>query len=87
MTQSPYGGLQEGRRGITKATRHRLLVREVPMPLELPAEGPLSRRLRLKTTLSSWYYGDRVDLLTTQEQKSAIAERTAPPEPLGEGQE
>ncbi|MEU3920053.1 ubiquinol-cytochrome c reductase cytochrome b subunit [Streptomyces sp. NPDC029004] len=87
VTQSPYGGLQESHRGITKAARHRLLVREVPMPLQLPAEGPLSRRLRLKTTLSSWYYGDRVDLPVTQEQKSAIAQRTAPPEPVGEGQE
>ncbi|MEU4492212.1 ubiquinol-cytochrome c reductase cytochrome b subunit [Streptomyces sp. NPDC023998] len=87
VTQSPYGELGESHRDLDPAARYRLLMREVPKPLELPEEGPLPRRRRLRAALSSWYYGDRVDLPATDEQRSVIAERTAPPEPVGDRQE
>ncbi|MGI5404458.1 cytochrome b [Streptomyces sp. CA-135486] len=87
VTQSPYGGLGESHRALAPAARYRILMREVPKPLELPEEGPLPRRRRLRAALSSWYYGDRVDLPATDEQRSVIAERAAPPEPVGDRQE
>ncbi|GGT55392.1 menaquinol-cytochrome c reductase cytochrome b subunit [Streptomyces atratus] len=82
VTQSMNGDLSESHRGLSPTARYRILMRDVPTPLELPAEGPVSRRRRLRSVLSGWYYGDRVELPATDEQRSRIAERTAPPEPV-----
>ncbi|MET7622705.1 ubiquinol-cytochrome c reductase cytochrome b subunit [Streptomyces sp. NPDC005408] len=79
VTQSPYGGLSVGHRALTPTARYRLLLREIPEPMDLPAEGPVSRRRRLKTLLSSWFYRDHVELPATDEQRATIAQRTAPP--------
>ncbi|MGW1881628.1 cytochrome bc1 complex cytochrome b subunit [Streptomyces sp. NPDC001970] len=87
VTQSAYGSLSEGHRALTPGARYRILMRDVPEPLELPAEGPVSRRRRLRTVLSGWYYEDVVELPATDGQRSVIAERTAPPEPVVERQE
>ncbi|MFF8841116.1 cytochrome bc complex cytochrome b subunit [Streptomyces sp. NPDC015127] len=88
VIQSAYGELSEGHRGLNPTARYRLLMRDVPAPLEqLPAEGPVSRRRRLRIVLSGWYYGDVVQLPVTDEQRSLIAERTAPPERVDEHQE
>ncbi|WP_327240592.1 MULTISPECIES: ubiquinol-cytochrome c reductase cytochrome b subunit [unclassified Streptomyces] len=84
VTQSVNGDLSESHRGLSPTDRYRILMRDVPTPLELPAEGPVSRRRRLRTVLSGWYYRDLVDLPVTDEQRSRIAERTAPPEPVRE---
>ncbi|MFE4956557.1 cytochrome bc complex cytochrome b subunit [Streptomyces sp. NPDC056653] len=84
VTQSVSGDLSESHRGLSPTARYRILMRDVPTPLELPAEGPVSRRRRLRTVLSGWYYRDLVDLPATDEQRSRIAERTAPPEPVRE---
>ncbi|WP_411089941.1 cytochrome b [Streptomyces sp. 061-3] len=82
VTQSVSGDLSESHRSLSPTDRYRILMRDVPTPLELPAEGPVSRRRRLRTVLSRWYYRDLVDLPATDEQRSRIAERTAPPEPV-----
>ncbi|MFE7710299.1 cytochrome bc complex cytochrome b subunit [Streptomyces sp. NPDC057486] len=82
VVQSVNGDLSESHRGLSQTARHRILMRDVPTPLELPAESPISRRQRLRTVLSSWYYGDLVELPATDEQRSHIAERMAPPEPV-----
>ncbi|MET8403379.1 ubiquinol-cytochrome c reductase cytochrome b subunit [Streptomyces sp900116325] len=82
VTQSVNGDLSESHRGLTPTARYRILMRDVPTPLELPTEGPVSRRRRVRTALSGWYYGDLVELPATDEQRSRIAERTAPPEPV-----
>ncbi|MER7810009.1 ubiquinol-cytochrome c reductase cytochrome b subunit [Streptomyces sp900116325] len=82
VTQSVNGDLSESHRGLTPTARYRILMRDVPTPLELPTEGPVSRRRRVRTALSGWYYRDLVDLPATDEQRSRIAERTAPPEPV-----
>ncbi|MEU9058861.1 ubiquinol-cytochrome c reductase cytochrome b subunit [Streptomyces sp. NPDC048430] len=88
VTQSVSGALSEGHRDLSPTARYRLLMRDVPVPLELPAEGPISRRRRLRTVLSGWYYGDIVELPATDEQRSLITERTAPaPEKAGERQD
>ncbi|MGY5033961.1 cytochrome bc1 complex cytochrome b subunit [Streptomyces sp. 900116325] len=82
VTQSVNGDLAESHRGLSPTARYRILMRDVPTPLELPTEGPVSRRRRVRTVLSGWYYRDFVELLATDEQRSRIAERTAPPEPV-----
>ncbi|MGW6901290.1 MULTISPECIES: cytochrome bc complex cytochrome b subunit [unclassified Streptomyces] len=82
VTQSVDGDLSESHRGLSPTARYRILMRDVPTPLELPAEGPVSRRRRVRTALSGWYYRDLVELPATDEQRSRIAERTAPPEPV-----
>ncbi|WP_406417459.1 cytochrome bc complex cytochrome b subunit [Streptomyces sp. NBC_00873] len=84
VTQSVNGDLSESRRGLSPTARYRILMRDVPTPLELPAEGPISRRRRLRTVLSGWYYRDLVELPATDEQRSRIAARTASPEPVRE---
>ncbi|MFE2094269.1 cytochrome bc complex cytochrome b subunit [Streptomyces sp. NPDC059460] len=80
VTQSVSGDLSESHRGLSPTARYRILMRDVPAPLELPAEGPVSRRRQLRTVLSGWYYGDLVELPATDEQRSRIADRMAPPE-------
>ncbi|MFV5997187.1 cytochrome b [Streptomyces sp. NPDC056231] len=87
VVQSVNGDFSESHRGLSPTARHRILMRDVPTPLELPEQGPISRRRRLRTVLSSWYYGDLVELPATDEQRSRIAERTAPPEPIREPQD
>lgn len=82
VTQSVNGDLSESHRGLSPTSRYRILMRDVPTPLELPTEGPVSRRRRVRTALSGWYYRDLVELPATDEQRSRIAERTAPPEPV-----
>ncbi|MEV6671227.1 ubiquinol-cytochrome c reductase cytochrome b subunit [Streptomyces sp. NPDC051162] len=78
VEQSAEGGLSEGHRPLSARRGYRLMVREVPLPL--PAgEDPVSRRQRLRTALSGWYYRDRVELPVTPEQRREIEERTAAP--------
>ncbi|WKK23537.1 ubiquinol-cytochrome c reductase cytochrome b subunit [Streptomyces olivoreticuli] len=83
VEQSVHGGLAEGHRPLSARRGYRLMVREIPLPL--PAgEGPVPRRQRLRTALSSWYYRDRVELPVTPEQRREIEERTAAPVEPGE---
>lgn len=82
VTQSVNGDLAESHRGLSPTARYRIMMRDVPTPLELPTEGPVPRRRRVRTALSGWYYRDFVELPATDEQRSRIAERTAPPEPV-----
>ncbi|MER5362374.1 ubiquinol-cytochrome c reductase cytochrome b subunit [Streptomyces sp. NPDC002785] len=84
VIQSVNGDLSERHRGLSPTARHRILMRDVPTPLELPAKGPVPRRRRLRTVLSGWYYGDLVELPATDEQRSRIAELMAQPEPVRE---
>lgn len=84
VTQSVNGDLAESHRALSPTARYRILMRDVPKPLELRAEGPAPRRRQLRIVLSGWYYRDLVELPATDEQRSRIAERTAPPEPVRE---
>ncbi|MET9297322.1 ubiquinol-cytochrome c reductase cytochrome b subunit [Streptomyces sp. NPDC003077] len=88
VTQTVYGQLDEGHRGLSAQRRYRLLVRENPRPLPPPeGKGTAPRRHRLRAALSHWYYRDRVELPATREQRQRIAETTAEPERVGEGTE
>ncbi len=77
LGQSIEGGYQESRRPLTPVQRYRLLLREVPEPLDAP--GSARRVARLRAGLSRWFHQDRVELPATEEQRQLIAARTAPP--------
>ncbi|MFC9810135.1 cytochrome bc1 complex cytochrome b subunit [Streptomyces griseoaurantiacus] len=78
VQQDVAGGMGETHRPLGAERRYRLLVREIPRPLEDPGPGaPLRQRLR--AGLSAWYYGDRVELPLTDEERREISGRTAGP--------
>ncbi|WP_314175332.1 cytochrome bc1 complex cytochrome b subunit [Streptomyces winkii] len=70
VRQTIEGGMEPGHRPLSAAKRYTLLMREVPRPLE-PARGreadghanghARGRAQRLRTALSRWYLGDRVE--------------------------
>lgn len=78
------GGMAESHEGIDPRHRYKLLVRDIPLPLEHPGPGAPLRR-RLQASLSAWYYGRRVDMPTTAEERLQIAGRTADPVAGGAG--
>jgi ubiquinol-cytochrome c reductase cytochrome b subunit len=83
VVQNVYGGIGESRRPLDARRRYRLLVRDVPRPLERPGRGA-SRRHRLRTTLSGWYYRDRVDMPTAEEEQLPASDRMLDPVTGGE---
>ncbi|WP_181139050.1 ubiquinol-cytochrome c reductase cytochrome b subunit [Streptomyces sp. Ru72] len=87
VRQDLAGGMGERHARLGRERRYRLLVRELPRPLEHPGRQAPMRR-RLKASLSSWYYRDRVELPTTAEERLQITGRTADPVSGGvDGQE
>ncbi|GAB7029270.1 cytochrome bc complex cytochrome b subunit [Streptomyces sp. NPDC021749] len=78
VSQNVYGGIGESHRPLDTEQRYRLLVRDVPEPLEHPGERA-PRRKRLRAALSAWYYRDRVDMPTTAEERLQISGRTMDP--------
>ncbi|WP_030801099.1 cytochrome b [Streptomyces sp. NRRL S-337] len=78
ISQNVYGGIGESHRPLGTEQRYRLLVRDVPAPLEHPGERA-PRRQRLRAALSAWYYRDRVDMPTTAEERLQISGKTMDP--------
>ncbi|MGW2409059.1 cytochrome bc1 complex cytochrome b subunit [Streptomyces sp. NPDC001739] len=78
ISQNVYGGIGESHRPLGSEQRYRLLVRDVPAPLEHPGERA-PRRQRLRAALSAWYYRDRVDMPATAEEHLQISGRTMDP--------
>ncbi|MER6304741.1 cytochrome bc complex cytochrome b subunit [Streptomyces sp. NPDC001657] len=78
ISQNVYGGIGESHRPLGSEQRYRLLVRDVPAPLEHPGERA-PRRQRLRAALSAWYYRDRVDMPATAEERLQISGRTMDP--------
>ncbi|WP_030415625.1 cytochrome b [Streptomyces sp. NRRL S-1448] len=78
ISQNVYGGIGESHRPLGTEQRYRLLVRDVPAPLEHPGERA-PRRQRLRAALSAWYYRDRVDMPATAEERLQISGRTMDP--------
>ncbi|MGW0821612.1 cytochrome bc1 complex cytochrome b subunit [Streptomyces sp. NPDC002845] len=62
VRQSLAGGYTEGHEPLDEGRQYVLRTRELPRPLA-PAEpgGDVPQLQRLRDTLSSWYYGDRVE--------------------------
>ncbi|MGW1428656.1 cytochrome bc1 complex cytochrome b subunit [Streptomyces sp. NPDC001108] len=71
--QNVYGAIHEGHRPLDSARLRRALVRDVPRPLGSPGGGA-ARRARIRSSLSRWYYRDRVDMPTTSAQRERIDE-------------
>ncbi|MEU7168079.1 ubiquinol-cytochrome c reductase cytochrome b subunit [Streptomyces morookaense] len=80
VRQSPEGGFGEGNEPLDAAHRYRMLVRDIPAPLERPAAGA-PRRYRLRAALSTWFYRDRVEMPATDEQRLQVSGRTLGPLP------
>ncbi|MEU6478611.1 ubiquinol-cytochrome c reductase cytochrome b subunit [Streptomyces sp. NPDC047017] len=84
VSQDLPGGMAESHQDIGPRRRYKLLVRDVPLPLEHPGPGaPLRHRLR--AALSGWYYGVRVEPPATAEERLQISGRTADPVAGGAG--
>lgn len=83
VEQNVYGAIGGGHRPLDSKRRYRALVRDVPPPLAEPGRRA-SRRARVRFRLSNWYYGDRVDMPTTEEQRAQIEERLG--DPVGESE-
>ncbi|MFF0793553.1 cytochrome bc complex cytochrome b subunit [Streptomyces spiralis] len=78
------GGMTESHEGLDRHRRYKLLVRDIPLPLNHPGpDAPLRRRLQAR--LSAWYYGERVEVPTTAEERLQITGRTADPVSGGVG--
>lgn len=71
VTQSVQGGFEQGRKPLPPDRRHVVLARDIP--------APGSGGGRLRSALSTWYYGDRVQLPVTPDQQQPIAAVTAEP--------
>ncbi|MER5177490.1 ubiquinol-cytochrome c reductase cytochrome b subunit [Streptomyces sp. NPDC002896] len=78
VSQSVYGGISESHRPLDAGRRYRILVRDIPRPLP-PPQVPATRLQRLRSGLSSWYYGDRVEMPMTPEQQRRVEEILAEP--------
>jgi ubiquinol-cytochrome c reductase cytochrome b subunit len=83
VSQNVNGGISDSHRPVDAGRRYRLLVRDMPQPLEHPG-GRAARRHRLRARLSNWYYRDRVDMPATTEERLQISGRTLDPVAGGE---
>ncbi|WOP38999.1 ubiquinol-cytochrome c reductase cytochrome b subunit [Streptomyces sp. Li-HN-5-13] len=74
VRQNVTGGYSESHVPVDEETRYVLRARELPKPLAAPAadgDGGVPQLQRLRATLSSWYYGDRVEV----QEEGAESER------------
>ncbi|MFI1538279.1 cytochrome bc1 complex cytochrome b subunit [Streptomyces anandii] len=78
------GGMSESHQPLDRERRYKLLVRDLPRPLERPGPGAPARS-RLRASLSRWYYGERVDAPATTEEQLQITGRTVDPVAGGVG--
>ncbi|MET8771232.1 ubiquinol-cytochrome c reductase cytochrome b subunit [Streptomyces sp. NPDC004658] len=84
--QDLAGGISEQHAPLGAEQRYKLLVRDIPRPMEHPGRrAPLLSRLR--ASLNSWYYGDRVDMPATAEERLQVSSRIADPVAGGVGEE
>ncbi|WP_324785914.1 ubiquinol-cytochrome c reductase cytochrome b subunit [Streptomyces sp. H51] len=84
--QDLAGGISEQHEPLDREKRYKLLVRDIPRPLKQPGErAPL--RSRIQASLSSWYYGERVEMPATAEERLQVSARTSDPVAGGIGEE
>jgi len=80
VTQSVYGGMEPAHEPLAPERLYRFLVRDLPRPAP-PPDTAAPRHRRLRAAVSRWYYGRRVELPPTSEQRPHVAEALAEPEP------
>ncbi|NUS14683.1 MAG: ubiquinol-cytochrome c reductase cytochrome b subunit [Streptomyces sp.] len=78
VRQNVHGALEPGHVPADAGRLYRFLVRDLPAPQA--AEPGAGRVRRLRAALSRWYYGRRVELGTTPEQRRHVEEALAEPE-------
>jgi ubiquinol-cytochrome c reductase cytochrome b subunit len=76
--QSVEGGYEEGHRPLDPHLRHVLLSRELPEPLG--GGSGRGRTARVRTALSSWYYGERVEMPPEPPEPAVPVEPSEPSE-------
>ncbi|MFH8619953.1 cytochrome bc complex cytochrome b subunit [Streptomyces sp. NPDC017979] len=77
VRQSADGGYHPEHRSVPPERRYAALVRELPAPLAAPDPLPDERARqrwtrRLRTGLSTWYYGDRAGRIAPQEERERV---------------
>jgi ubiquinol-cytochrome c reductase cytochrome b subunit len=82
VVQDVAGGLEPRHEPAEPERLYRFLVRDLPRPAPRPEAGQpaASRALRLRSALSHWYFGRRVELPAAPEQRRAIEDALAGPE-------
>ncbi|OIK27931.1 cytochrome b [Streptomyces malaysiense] len=84
--QDVAGGMSESHEPVGREERYKLLVRDLARPLGDPGRSaPL--RSRIRASLSSWYYGERVDMPATAEERLQAGGRTIDPVSSGTGKD
>lgn len=79
VTQNVHGALEPGHAGAAADRMYRFLVRDLPSPLPFPGvDGTRHRRLR--SALSRWYFGRRVEIPAPVPERRAVEEALAQPE-------
>ncbi|MGW3459987.1 cytochrome bc1 complex cytochrome b subunit [Streptomyces olivaceoviridis] len=84
--QDLAGGISEQHEPVGPEQRYKLLVRDIPQPLQHPGRRA-PWRSRIQASFSSWYYGDRVDMPATAEERLQVSSRIADPVAGGVGDE
>lgn len=79
VAQTVEGGYHEAHLPLTVDQRGRLLLRDLPEPVEA-APADAARPARLRSALSAWFHQDRVELPATEEQREKVAAAIAPPD-------
>lgn len=78
VRQNVHGALEPGYAPAAPGKLYRFVVRDLPSPR--PPEPGAPRWRRLRVALSRWYYGRRVELGATPEQRRHAEEALAEPE-------
>jgi ubiquinol-cytochrome c reductase cytochrome b subunit len=83
VRQSVHGGMAPEHGSVEPERLYRFLVRDLPPPL-LPPQAPPGfrpkRRDRLRAALSRWYFGRRVSLAATPQQRRHVSRALTGPE-------
>ncbi|MCD0485423.1 cytochrome b N-terminal domain-containing protein [Streptacidiphilus sp. ASG 303] len=80
VRQEVQGAYEGSHRRIGADRAYVLMARRLPRPLPAPPGGAAApRRARLRSALSAWYTGDRVEMPATDAQRRRIAALTAGP--------
>jgi ubiquinol-cytochrome c reductase cytochrome b subunit len=85
VRRTPGGGYQEARTLLSGEETYRILVRDEPRPRAHGTEvWRWFRRHRVRNALSRWYFGERVELPTTEWQRQRIRVARAGPGEAGD---
>jgi ubiquinol-cytochrome c reductase cytochrome b subunit len=79
VRQSVYGGIEPGHAPVSAGHWYRFLVRDMPTPIPAPRAGA-PRSTRVRSALSRWYFGRRVEIAPTLQEREHVKEIQAQPD-------